>query len=58
MNGDLKFDYISALKRVNYSQAQVDVLRESVKSVSTIPKSLTNKQVKFCVSNRNRASTN
>lgn len=58
MNGDLKFDYMNALKRVNYSQSQVDVLRESVKSVATIPTSLTNKQVNFFVIDRNRANTN
>ena len=45
MNVDLQFDYSDALKRVNYSQAQVDSLRESARKIVIIPKSLTNKQV-------------
>lgn len=58
MSADLKFDYMNALKSVNYSQSQVDVLRESVKNVAIIPKSLTNKQVNFYVTNKNRATNN
>lgn len=42
---DLKFDYGVALKRENFTQSQIDVLRESAKSLAVVPKSLTNKQV-------------
>lgn len=42
---DLKFDYRKALKRENFTQSQIDVFRESVKSCAKVPKSLTNKQV-------------
>lgn len=45
MHYDLGFDYAEALKRVNYTQVQIDVFRESAKTSSIIPKTLTNKQV-------------
>lgn len=45
MDFELKFDYLESLKRENFTQSQIDVLRESVKSCAIVPKSLTNKQV-------------
>lgn len=49
MNVDLKYDYHEALKRCNFTQAQIDVLRESAKAYSIVPKSITNKQVNMPV---------
>ncbi|CRL02024.1 CLUMA_CG015172, isoform A [Clunio marinus] len=45
MNVDYKFDYYDAIKRSNLTQSQVDVLRGRVKSLSLVPKTLTNKQL-------------
>lgn len=41
----MKYNYSEALKRENFTQAQVDELRESVKSCAIIPKALTNRNV-------------
>lgn len=45
MDYDYNFDYAEALKRVGFTQAQVDALRESASKCATVPKSLTNRQV-------------
>lgn len=45
MKNDLAYDYYDALKRFDYKQEQVDLLRESVSKNVIIPKNLTDKQV-------------
>jgi hypothetical protein len=47
MNVDLKYNYDDALRRQNLTQSQVDLLREASHKCESIPKSLTNKQVKY-----------
>lgn len=43
---DLLYDYEAALKKCGLTQSQVDKLRELANDCKTIPKSLTNKQVR------------
>lgn len=45
MKHDLAYDYTDALKRFDYKQEQVDLLRQSVSKNVITPKNLTNKQV-------------
>ncbi|KAG5679564.1 hypothetical protein PVAND_009124 [Polypedilum vanderplanki] len=45
MSTDLKFDYLTALSRLNFNQSQIDFLRNSAKKCQSIPQSLTNKQL-------------
>lgn len=47
MNLDLEFNYEEALKRQKHSQNDVDALRKCVQKFEYVPKSLTNKQVRF-----------
>lgn len=47
MDVDLKFDYLDALRRQNFTQSEIDLLRDTInaKKCDLIPNSLTNKQV-------------
>lgn len=42
---DLEFDYKKALKRQNFTERGVDELREKVKSIDKVPKTLSDKKV-------------
>jgi hypothetical protein len=59
MSADLKYEYHVALQRLNYTQSQIDLLRDAARNYPTIPQSLTNKQVsKYlgCVSSLSKVS--
>lgn len=47
MNFDLEYDYAEALRRQGHKQADVDELRDSMREIAVIPKSITNKQVRY-----------
>ena len=44
---DLEYDYTEALKRQGQTQTDVDALRNIVELYPVVPKSITNKQVRF-----------
>lgn len=45
MSFDLEYDYAEALKRQGHKQTDVDALRNLTSLYSTIPKTITDKQV-------------
>lgn len=45
---DWKFDYEIALKRQNFSQSQINGLRDVAEKCDLVPENLTDKQVNIC----------
>lgn len=45
MSADLEFDYEEALKRQNFTEKDVDELRNKIESLDKVPKKLSDKKV-------------
>lgn len=47
MSADLQYDYKAALKRLNLKKSDVEELREKIKKLDNVPKSLSSRKVKL-----------